>query len=206
MTVIRKIVHLIALALVPWGIVGCIQHAEAPGLPAASTQLAVLATRIAALETDNASLATEVAHQSEFISSVATRMPPPIPTLPPAPPTPYDEFQGSVSIEGGRCCVGAVAGQELIISVEFSAHSPFGAVTEMRVASALAGLAEDKIESASWEPFAPTRQITVVPPINWIGFGVAVQYRDAQGNLSPVYRAEISIEGMPAIPSAIPSP
>lgn len=92
------------------------------------------------------------------------------------------------------------------MSVDFKACSPYGAVTEMRVATGLAGLSDDAIDLADWEPFAPMRQFSVTPPINWIGFEVAVQFRDALGNLSRVFRAEISIEGVPATPSVIPAP
>ena len=33
--------------------------------------------------------------------------------------------------------------------------------------------------------------------LNWTSSGIAVQYRDAQGNLSPVYCDDIAVEGHP---------
>jgi hypothetical protein len=38
-------------------------------------------------------------------------------------------------------------------------------------------------------------------PINWTGFYVSVQYRDAEGNLSPVVCDDISIEGHSPTPT-----
>jgi hypothetical protein len=41
-------------------------------------------------------------------------------------------------------------------------------------------------------------------PVNWTGFYVSVQYRDADGNLSPVYDDDVSVEGQP--PTLTPTP
>src|SRR3990172_9128617 len=61
--------------------------------------------------------ATQMQSQSEFISYLATRIPPPrfAPSLV-ATPTPF--VTGSVSIEDGRCCLGAAAGSTILVNVE----------------------------------------------------------------------------------------
>ena len=106
--------------------------------------------------------------------------------------------RGSVEIEGGRCCVGGTAGDTIDVSVTFEASSPFAEVTEMRV---LAGCpTEAEMAGVPWELFVPEQAYPVKVFINWVGFYVGVQYRDAEGNLSPVYCDDISVEGHPAAP------
>lgn len=189
---------------------GCVQQTTAAPQPepallsSASTRLAAQATQIAALETSNASLATEIARHREFISYLATRIPPYLPTTRPRVPTPFNGLSGGLSIEGGKCCVGGVAGEQLEITIEFSASSPFAKVTDMRVTTGLGALSPDAIEQADWEPFVSSKSFVVTPPINWVGFYVAVQYRDALGNLSEVIRADISVEGAPSAPRSTP--
>jgi hypothetical protein len=105
---------------------------------------------------------------------------------------------GSVLIEEGRCCAGGVAGSEVQLSVAFTASSPAGAVSEMRVQAGGSCLHDAVALEAPWGPFAPQRTITTRLAQNWVGFYVNVQFRDAQGNLSPVYCDDISLEGSPA--------
>ncbi len=112
---------------------------------------------------------------------------------------------GSVLIEGGRCCAGGVEGETIQIDVEFEASSPFDEVTDMRVRTGGRFWSEAEMSQAEWEPFGPTKSYPFRVVINWVGFYVSVQYRDAQGNLSPVYHDDISVEGHPAPPTLVPS-
>ncbi len=110
---------------------------------------------------------------------------------------------GSVLIDGGNCCLGGTAGGPPVnAQAAFSAASPFGAVTGMRVRTASGGgcYSEAELGSAPWEPFAAGESFPVDLGINWIGFYVTVQFRDEAGNLSAVYCDDISVEGMPALP------
>ncbi|MFQ5343812.1 MAG: hypothetical protein ACE5F6_19890 [Anaerolineae bacterium] len=106
---------------------------------------------------------------------------------------------GSVLIEGGACCVGGTAGATIDIDVAFEATSPFGDVTQMRTRGSYGGgcTTEDGLAALPWEPFVSQRTFPVTVAINWIGFYVSVQYRDAAGLLSGVYCDDISVEGMP---------
>jgi hypothetical protein len=65
---------------------------------------------------------------------------------------------------------------------------------------------EMEMIEAPWEPFETTKTYEVKIFINWVGYYVSVQYRDIEGNLSPVYVDDISVEGHPVspIPSATP--
>jgi len=103
---------------------------------------------------------------------------------------------GSVVLNDGNCCTGGKAGSTIGINVEFAATSIYGKVTEMRVGTDMC-FAETDPGAATWEPFATSKTIQVYVTINWTGFYVGVQYRDEQGNLSPVYCDDISVEGMP---------
>lgn len=109
---------------------------------------------------------------------------------------------GSVQIEGGRSAVGGTAGTSLDIQVMFSASSPYGAVTDMRI-KAGGTCQPEKIDlsGAAWEPFAPVKTYPFTAPINWVGFTIAVQYRDERGNLSQIACDDISVEGMPPQPT-----
>jgi hypothetical protein len=114
---------------------------------------------------------------------------------------------GSVLLEDGRCCVGGLEGSTVNIKAVFEARSPFGEVTDMRVANGGGQcLTEGEMSAVPWEPFTAekTYQFAGIP-INWVGYYVSVQYRDAQGNLSPVYCDDISVEGMPRPPTT-PTP
>ena len=107
-------------------------------------------------------------------------------------------FTGAVQIAGGSCCIGGYAGETIQAQVSFSAASPFGRVSSMRARSGC--FADTDLESAEWEPFTDSKTYPVFVVINWTGFYVCVQYQDEHGNVSPVYRDDISVEGMPRPP------
>lgn len=109
--------------------------------------------------------------------------------------------RGSVEIEGGNCCVGGAAGDTIQVDVAFEAESPFAEIEAMRVLAAGRCFSESEMDQAQWEPFELHRTYPVKVVINWVGFYVSVQYRDAQGNLSPVYCDDISVEGHPPPPT-----
>jgi hypothetical protein len=107
---------------------------------------------------------------------------------------------GSVVIEGGRCCAGGAAGTRKQLQVDFKAASTAGAVTEMKV-QAGAGCVKDAAQlTGSWEPFQSSRTYETTLALNWVGWWVSVQYRDARGNVSPVFCDDISLEGSPPAP------
>ncbi len=103
---------------------------------------------------------------------------------------------GSIVIENGNCCAGGTEGTQIPLHVQFQASSPAGRVTEMRI-----GVGSCQRNSASldapWEPLVPSKTYTVTLMLNWTSFQLSVQYRDEKDNLSPVYCANISLEGMP---------
>ena len=106
---------------------------------------------------------------------------------------------GSVVLQGGACCVGGTAGSPVAIRAAYAATSTLAQVTDMRTAARYGGgcLKEAAMASIPWEPFSASGRFTVTAAINWIGFYVSAQYRDAQGNLSPVVCDDVSVEGMP---------
>ena len=70
--------------------------------------------------------------------------------------------------------------------------SPFAEVTEMRVTDG------PNLESIAWEPFVPNKTFSLdIPVVNFFGLAIGVQYRDALGNISPIYSDSISVEGWP---------
>ena len=172
---------------------------------AAISAQATAAGTVWALEMENeaqaaaiAAQATTIAAQGTFISHVATRGPFVATPFPPgSEPTPHRPVMGSVIIEEGRCCAGGRAGDVIELAVEFDASSPLGEVTEMRVRLANITFTEEELSEAEWEPFVNTRSLPVNVALNWVGYFVTVQYRDAAGNLSPVYFDDISVEGSP---------
>ncbi len=103
--------------------------------------------------------------------------------------------KGSVEIAGGKCCVGGKVGTKVDIPVKFDAQSPAGQVTEMRVSNQCPREGEGL--TATWEPFTAQKTYNTTTAINFVGWYIAVQYRDARGNLSPVYCDDISVEGSP---------
>jgi hypothetical protein len=103
---------------------------------------------------------------------------------------------GSLVLQNGLCCAGGKVGTTIQINATFEAASPATPVTQMRLMNRCATLAE--MNTASWEPFVAQKSFhSQVSAPNWVGWQLAVQYRDANGNLSPVYCDDLSIEGMP---------
>lgn len=128
----------------------------------------------------------------------------PGPTVDQATEKPAFPLLGSVLIEDGRCCAGGIAGSKIDLKVTFSASSSFGAVTEMRVRQGSFCAKETELTEFPWEAFATQKTFQVTLFINWVGFFISVQFRDAQGNLSPIYCDDISLEGMPGYTPAPP--
>ncbi len=112
-------------------------------------------------------------------------------------------FTGAVQIAGGSCCIGGFDGETIQAQVSFSATSPFGSVSEMRVKPECS--ADADMENVAWEPFVDSKAFPVYVVINWRGFYLCVQYQDEYGNLSPVYRDDIRVEGMPRGPVVNPT-
>jgi len=98
-----------------------------------------------------------------------------------------------------RSIIGGTAGSKASLLVRFSAQSPYGKVTEMRMGGWLE-LETSEID-APWEPFAAEKTFEVSVPLNWSTFYLAVQFRDEKGNLSQIYRMEVAVEGSPAMPT-----
>ena len=107
---------------------------------------------------------------------------------------------GSVLIEGGRCCAGGIAGSQVNLKVEFQAASSGGKVVEMKAQPGSACIKDPTQLKAGWEPFQVIKTYSTSLAINWAGWYINVQYRDDQGNLSPVYCDDISLEGSPSLP------
>ena len=100
---------------------------------------------------------------------------------------------------GERPMIGGKAWITLDIKVKFEASSPRAEIKEMRVKISPMGrcLTPDEMNDAPWENFVAEKIYPVRVAINWQTFKAHAQYRDAQGNLSPVYCGEVAIEGMP---------
>ena len=112
---------------------------------------------------------------------------------------------GSVILAGGASATGGIAGETIQVQAVFTAASPDGAVTRMRVKSGGTCRTDQiQMDDAAWEPFTTTRTFSVSVAINWIGFYVAAQYQDEKGNYSPIYCDDISVEGMP--PTTVTTP
>jgi hypothetical protein len=163
-------------------------------------QIAALSTQNAALSTQVAAQGTQIALHGTYISHLATSRPLGIAPTTPAGPTPYQPVTGSVVIEGQRCCAGGPLGTVLQLNVHFAAQSPFGRVIEMRVKTGGNILDASEMEAVPWEPFVDDKVYEYeIFAANWIGWWVNVQFRDAEGNLSPVIQDDISIEGYPPV-------
>ncbi len=128
------------------------------------------------------------------LNTPADLQPPAVQTLL-APTRLASPVQGSVTIADGRCCVGGKAGSSVEIPVTFRAESRAGPVTEMRVANTCPN--EGQGLKSDWEPFVAEKTYTTTAALNWVGWYIAVQYRDAGGNVSGVYCDDVSVEGMP---------
>jgi hypothetical protein len=118
----------------------------------------------------------------------------PVITFTPSP-TAYTPVYGSVEIEEGICCAGGQAGEEIDINVAFEAYSAAGEVVEMRVVTSFSRPNESRLVDAEWVSYQSEQIYTIQLAINWVGWWVGVQYRDDQGNLSPMYVDDISLEG-----------
>ena len=59
----------------------------------------------------------------------------------------------------------------------------------------------EELSDVAWERFQPSKTFLADVALNWLGFYVSVQYRDAQGRQSPVYSDDISIEGFIPAPT-----
>jgi hypothetical protein len=112
------------------------------------------------------------------------------------------EMTGSVDIGPGLGAMGGAAGETISARVLFTAASPYGRVTDMRIAG---GCSLEAVQSAGWEPFVPEKAYPIYVPINWTSFSIAVQYRDDKGNISQLYCDDIGVEGMPPTPEPIPA-
>ena len=119
----------------------------------------------------------------------------------PAPPN-SSPVTGSVVLKGGSSVTGGTVGSALAIEAAFQASSPSAPVTEMRTAARYGGNCVKDMSSVAWEPWAPAKTFTVTVGLNFIGLYVSAQFRDANGNLSPIVCDDISVEGMPAMPTA----
>ncbi len=163
-----------------------------------------LQTEVAGLRQTQAVQATALAEQgaqvtrlSGFVSYLATVVPRATRTIQPPTKTPFVPIEGSVLLEGGRCCAGGIAGQPLTLHAELQARSQMGDVVEMRTRIGLAAATLADMAGRAWEPFS--RQVTfeVSPGVNWTGYFVSAQFRDSQGTESDVFWDEISVEGEP---------
>jgi hypothetical protein len=159
---------------------------------------------VQALLTRVSTQSTQLANQQEIISHLATR----VPLLPPTQDIRQQQtpiVEGSLLIEDDKCCIGGIAGQPVPIHVTFQASSPLAEVSEMRVRTGLTHFNENDFSDAEWEPFSSEKDFEYIALLNWTGFYVSVQFKDALGNLSPVYSADISVEGMPP-PTIVSTP
>lgn len=165
-----------------------------------ATQIAVQATRfsntsqIDQLTAMQAQQATQIADHMSWISNLSTRVPPRTVVDNPTA-TPYRPVEGSVAIEDGRCCAGGTAGEIIDVYVAFGAYSPLAQVTEMRLLTGAMQFEEDDMVTANWEPFVTSKRLPIPVALNWTGYHVSVQYRDAAGHQSRVFHDDIAIEG-----------
>jgi hypothetical protein len=150
-----------------------------------------------ALVEENDDQSTQISRQEDLLLYLATRVPALLIT-PRVSLEPTPAVYGHVLIEDGACCVGGAAGSTLEVRVAFSATSPFAEVTEMRVRVGGRPFDALELDEASWEAYVAGRIYPVTVAINWTGFYVTAQFRDALGNLSPVYQDDISVEGFPS--------
>ena len=132
--------------------------------------------------------------------------PEPAPSAPSETPPGQDiptasPVRAQVLIKNGASAAGGAAGSTIHISVNFTAISSAGPVTEMRV-QAFGFCGQEP--SGNWEPFVPEKSYPFHLPINWVTWRISAQFRDAQGNLSPVVCDDIGVEGMPERPTSQP--
>lgn len=116
-------------------------------------------------------------------------------SLPRPTPSVAPDLVGSISLEDGRCCIGAVAGEEVFIHVTVTASA---AATQMRIGYGSHALDLDELSKFPWEPVSATKTLSYTAPINWSGFYVTVQFKDDAGHVSALTTDDLSVEGMPA--------
>ena len=106
--------------------------------------------------------------------------------------------RGKIQV-GEQSTIGGKAGTTLNIKVKFEASSSLADVTDMRVKQSPMGrcLTPEEMSDAPWERFVAEKTYTYTMPINWSTFKLHAQYRDAKGNLSPVFCGEVAVEGNP---------
>jgi len=109
-----------------------------------------------------------------------------------------------VVFEDGRCCAGGTTREEIQLKTSFNVGSLNGEVVEMRVRLGIYDATEEDMAEAEWEPFAGEKVYPWTVSTNWVGVWIFVQFRDDQGNVSPIYSDDISVEGMPAPPTPTP--
>lgn len=170
------------------------------------TQLSVLNTTMGELQGTMAFMGTIQAYQATQIGMERggqaqvvpiETTPAPLPgvvTVSPSP-TAYVTVHGSVLIEDGICCAGGQAGETIEISVAFEAASEAGEVIEMRYVAAYVVADVERMAEEAWVPFQSKLIFSTQLATNWVGWWISVQYRDTQGNVSPIYNDDISLEG-----------
>jgi hypothetical protein len=199
---LRTIPVLLVILLLAAALVSC-------GTPTQPTQpdCSRYENTVSGLFTQVAAQATQIADQEEYISVLATQKSEAelaqVQVTSPEP-QPTAIVQGSVVLEEGRCCVAGIAGQTVSIQAALDAGSPAAEVVEMRVRTGNTPFSEEEMAEAEWQPFEAEQTYEYTVPVNWTGFYVSVQYRDADGNLSPVYNDDVSVEGQP--PTLTPTP
>jgi hypothetical protein len=105
---------------------------------------------------------------------------------------------GTVVLAGGRSIVGGTVGQTIKVPADFTAHSSAGPVTQMRVAESYTCRQLPADLSGPWEPFTAHREFEeYISVANFVVLYVQAQFRDVQGNTSPVVCDDVSMEGMP---------
>lgn len=166
----------------------------------------ILSYALTEVPQDLSSLKDKNAAQDVITSYILTRMPYPTPTAVgygDPTTTPYLPLTGSVLIEEGRCCAGGLVGDVIEVQVRFEAFSQVGEVVEMRVMTG--ALDPQALAQRPWEPYVGDVGYPIeIQTANWVGWWVSVQYRDAAGNVSPVYSDDISIEGHESLPTPTP--
>jgi hypothetical protein len=167
-----------------------------------------LATQVANLENIVSYQATQIGGQQEKINYLATRGPVDLPSEDDVPTfTPYSSWDATILIQEGSCCAGGLVGDTVELLVTFFVIHPDAEVVEMRVMTGGSGVGEDDLAEITWEPYTQmkTYQVEITVP-NWIGWWVYIQFRDADGNVSPVFSDDISLEGHLPPPTNTPGP
>jgi len=159
-----------------------------------------LSTQVAGLQATQADMAPRMQEMGDAISYFATQIAQPAAITQTAiDPTPVSEVSGMVVLNGGSCCAGSIAGNTITINAAFTASSSQGDVVEMKIVSGRSQVDMEEMAQAPWEPYVQEKSFPVQTASGWIGFWVHVQFRDSEGNVSPIYADDISVEGMPPI-------